>query len=224
MLHTSMLPSATWRRGLMAGAAVTATLVLSACGGGDGTSSDSGMNHGGMTATTAASAAAATFNDADVMFATMMIPHHQQAIEMAVLADGRAASGDVTDLAAKIKAAQQPEIDTMTQWLSAWGHPMPMTSSAGMPGMNASAMPGMGHGAMPGAMSQADMDTLSKAKDAAFDKQFLTMMISHHEGAITMAQQEVAQGSNADAKALAQKIITDQQAEITTMKGLLSKL
>ncbi|AEV84330.1 copper resistance protein [Actinoplanes sp. SE50] len=222
MLRTSMLSSPTWRRGLLAGAAVTATLVLSACGGND-TSSDSGMNHGGMPTTTTASAAAtATFNDADVMFASMMIPHHQQAVEMAALADGRAASSEVKDLAAKIKAAQQPEIDTMTQWLSAWGHPMPMSSS-GMPGMDASAMPGMDHGAMPGAMSPADMGALGKAKGAAFDKQFLTMMISHHEGAVSMAEQEVAQGSNAGAKALAEKIIAAQQAEITTMKGLLSK-
>nr|WP_231956835.1 MULTISPECIES: DUF305 domain-containing protein [unclassified Actinoplanes] len=226
-----MLSSSTWRRSLLAGAAVTASLMLSACGG-DDTSSDSGMNHGGMTPTATASAqAAATFNDADVMFASMMIPHHQQAVEMAALADGRAASAEVKNLAAKIKSAQQPEIDTMNQWLTAWGHPMPAMAASGMPGMDASAMPGMSasampgmdHGAMPGAMSQADMDKLAKAKGAAFDKQFLAMMISHHEGAITMAQQEVAQGSSPDAKALAQKIVTDQQAEIVTMKGLLSK-
>ncbi len=230
MLRTSMLSSSTWRRGLLAGAAVTATLVLSGCGG-DDTSSDSGMNHGGMTATTAASAPA-TFNDADVMFASMMIPHHQQALQMAALADGRAAGSEVKDLAARIKAAQQPEIDTMSQWLTAWGHPMPAMTASGMPGMDASAMPGMSapampgmdHGAMPGAMSQADMDKLTQAKGAAFDKQFLTMMISHHEGAITMAQQEGAQGSNPDAKTLAQKIVTDQQAEIAEMKSRLAKL
>ncbi|GIF06952.1 DUF305 domain-containing protein [Actinoplanes siamensis] len=224
MLRTSMLSSPTWRRGLLTGAAVTATLVLSACGG-DDTSSDSGMNHGGMTATTAASAAApATFNDADVMFASMMIPHHRQAVEMAGLAGGRAAGGDVKDLAAKIEAAQQPEIDTMTRWLTAWGHPMPAMNASGMPGMNASAMPGMDHGSMPGVMSPADMDKLAKATGAAFDKQFLTMMISHHEGAVTMARQEVAQGSNPDAKALAQKIITDQQAQITAMRQIRSGL
>ncbi|WIM98592.1 DUF305 domain-containing protein [Actinoplanes oblitus] len=222
MLRTSMLSSTTWRRGLLAGAAVTATLVLSACG--DDTSSDPGMSHGGMTATAAASApASTTFNDADVMFAGMMIPHHRQAVEMAALADGSAASSEVKDLAAKIKAAQQPEIDTMSQWLAAWGHPMPAMGASAMPGMGASAMPGMDHSAMPGVMSQADMDKLAKAKGAAFDKQFLTMMISHHEGAVTMAQQEVTQGGNPDAKELAQKIITDQQAEITTMKGLLAK-
>ncbi|MBB4742069.1 uncharacterized protein (DUF305 family) [Actinoplanes octamycinicus] len=214
-----MLSSPAWRRGLLAGAALSAALAVSACGGSD-SSSDSGMNHGGMTpAATASAAAPATFNDADVMFASMMIPHHQQAVEMAALADGRAAGTEVKDLAGKIKAAQQPEIDTMSRWLTAWGHPMPATTASGMPGMS-----GMEHGSMPGIMSQADMDKLTAAKGAAFDKQFLTMMISHHEGAITMAQQEVAQGSDPDAKALAQNIITAQQAEITTMKGLLGKL
>ncbi|KUL31747.1 copper resistance protein [Actinoplanes awajinensis subsp. mycoplanecinus] len=216
-----MLSSPTWRRGLLAGAAVTATLVLSACGG-DDTAADSGMNHGGTTPATAASAA--TFTDADVTFAGSMIPHHQQAVQMAALADGRAGSSEVKDLAATIKAAQQPEIDTMSQWLTAWGHPMPAMSGSVMPGMDASVMPGMDHDAMPGAMSPADMDKLTTAKGAAFDKQFLTLMISHHEGAVTMAQQEVAQGTSPEAKTLAQKIITDQQAEITEMKGLLGKL
>lgn len=84
--------------------------------------------------------------------------------------------------------------------------------------------PSMSHGAMPGAMSPADMDKLEAAKGAAFDKQFVTMMITHHEGAITMAQDEVKDGSNTDAKALAQKIITDQQAGMATMKTILDRL
>ncbi|MFI5894888.1 DUF305 domain-containing protein [Actinoplanes sp. NPDC051513] len=212
------------RRALLAGAAVIAALVLSACGGNDSSSSSgSGMGHGsGMaTSTPAASASAgAVFNDADVMFAQMMIAHHRQAIEMASLADTRAASSAVKALAAKIKQAQQPEIDTMNEWLTAWGKPAPMPSMSGG-GMD---MGDMGHGPMPGAMSDADMNKLAAAKGAAFDKQFLTMMISHHEGAITMAKLETAQGSNPDAKALAEKIITDQQAEITEMQGLLKKV
>lgn len=215
MMRSSSLPTSALRRGLLAGAAVTATLLLSACGGSD-KSSDTGMDHG--SATTAASAAAsASFNDADVTFAQSMIPHHQQAVQMAAMADGRAASTEVKDLASKIKAAQQPEIDTMTQWLTTWGKPAPgMSMGAGMEGMNQSAMPG--------AMSDADMTAMGKAKGAAFDKQFLTMMISHHQGAIDMAKTEVAQGADTDAKALAQKIITDQQAEITTMQDLITRL
>ena len=219
MMRSSSLPSAVLRRGLLTGAAVTATLVLSACGGGDDSSSGSGMDHGGMTASTAPSSSTATFNDADVTFAQSMIKHHQQAITMAALADTRAANADVKELAGKIQEAQQPEIDTMNTWLTAWGQATPM------PGMSMeSAMPGMDHGSMPGEMTENDMNKLTNAKGAAFDKQFLTMMISHHEGAIQMAQQEAAQGSKADAKALAQKIVTDQQAEISTMKGMLEQL
>jgi uncharacterized protein (DUF305 family) len=211
MMRSNAMPSAVLRRGLLAGAAVTATLVLSGCGG-DSSSSGSGMDHGGMGKPTAASASAAAFNDADVAFAQGMIPHHQQAVEMAALADGRAADPAVAELAGKIEAAQQPEIDTMNGWLTAWGSP------SAMPGM------GMDHGSMPGMMTGADMDKLKAAKGAAFDKQFLTMMISHHEGAIAMAEQETAEGSHAEAKALAAKIITDQQAEIVTMKKHLADL
>jgi uncharacterized protein (DUF305 family) len=219
MMRSSVLPSTVLRRGLLAGAAVTASLVLSACGGGDDTSSGSGMDHGATTTPASAGASAATFNDADVTFAQSMIPHHQQAVQMAAMAGGRASSADVKDLAAKIKAAQQPEIDTMNEWLTAWGKP------TAMPGMSQGAdMPGMGHGAMPGMMSGADLTKLMDANGEDFDKQFLTMMIAHHQGAITMAKDETANGSNTDAKTLAEKIITDQQAEITTMQGLLSEL
>jgi len=216
MICTSTLPATVLRRGILAGTALTTMLVLSACGGSStATSPGSGMGPGTMMSSSARTGTA--FNGADLSFVQAMIPHHRQAVQMAALADGRAANAKVKDLAAKIKAAQQPEIDTMNAWLTAWGEPTPsMSMSAGMPGMN--------NGAMPGMMSAADMSTLTAAKGAAFDKQFLTMMISHHEGAITMATQETRQGSNADAKALAQKIITDQQAEITTMKGVLALL
>ena len=216
MMRNSVLPFSVLRRGLLAGAAVTASLVLSACGG-DTTSSDSGSNHGAMTTPASAAASAATFDDADVTFAQSMIPHHQQALQMAAIADGRASDARVKDLGVKIKAAQQPEINTMNEWMTAWGKPAPM------PGMSTSA-PGMDHMSMPGMMSDADMAKLMGAKGAAFDKLFLTMMISHHEGAIAMAQQETAQGSNPDAKALAQKIITDQRAEIASMKEILTSL
>ncbi|MDI6101394.1 DUF305 domain-containing protein [Actinoplanes sp. NEAU-A12] len=212
MMRSSVLPSSGPRRGLLAGAAVTTALLLSACGGGDhDTPAGGGMNHGAPTASAAASPGAA-FNEADVMFAQMMIPHHEEAVEMAAMADG-AAGTQVKDLAAKIKKAQQPEIDTMTGWLTTWG-------KAPMPDMSG----GMDHGAMPGAMSESDMAALHDAKGAAFDKQFLTMMIKHHEGAVEMAQDQVAKGSNPQVKALAAKIVTDQEAEIATMREMLAGL
>lgn len=200
---------------------VAVALVLSGCGGGSSSGSDggSGMDHSGTMPSADASATAATYNDADVTFAQSMVPHHQQAVQMAALADQRASSAEVRNLATKIKAAQQPEIDTMNGWLRAWGKP------AAMPGMSsATGMPGMDHGAMPGMMSDADMGKLAAAKGKDFDRQFLTLMISHHEGAITMAKDEATNGVNSDAKALAQKIITDQQTEIGTMRSMLGRL
>ncbi|MER5332104.1 DUF305 domain-containing protein [Micromonospora sp. NPDC002717] len=202
------------RRAALAGATVTAALVLTACGG-DGHSSP-GAGHGtpatsGLAAT---ASGAAAFGDADAMFAQMMIPHHRQAVEMAELAATRAADPEVKRLAGEIKAAQAPEIATMSGWLSAWGRPVPS------PGAET---PHMDHG-MPGMMSDADMEKLAAASGREFDRQFLTMMIAHHEGAVTMARDELARGVNAEAKALAQQIVTTQQAEIDTMEKILDRL
>ncbi|MFG2053861.1 DUF305 domain-containing protein [Micromonospora sp. NPDC048930] len=204
------------RRAALAGATVTAALVLAACGGDHSTAdADHDMPGAGGTGTPTAGASA-SFDDADVMFAQMMIPHHQQAVEMAELAETRAADPEVKKLAGQIKGAQAPEIAAMTGWLTAWGRPVP-SASAGH------GMPGMDHG-MPGMMSDADMTKLAAASGTDFDRQFLTMMIAHHEGAITMAKDELAQGANPEAKALAQQIVTAQQGEIDTMKKLLDRL
>ena len=146
------------------------------------------------------------------MFAQAMIPHHQQAVAMSdmILAkDGIDAK--VTDLATQIKAAQAPEIAQMSGWLAGWGE-------------NPSPSMGMDHDMGGGMMSQADMDALDQATGEDAARLFLTGMITHHKGAITMAQNEVANGQNPEAIALAQKIITDQQAEITTMNQLLEQL
>jgi uncharacterized protein (DUF305 family) len=205
----------TLRRAVLAGTAVTAVLVLAGCGSGHG--SMPGMGNGSSSA--AGTASAAAFNDADVMFAQMMIPHHRQAVDMAALADTRATDPQVKQLAGQIKAAQDPEIATMTGWLSSWGKPT--TAPSGMPGMD---MPGMSHGAMPGTMSDADMAKLTTAAGRDFDRQFCTMMIAHHQGAIQMAKQEQNAGVNPDAKVLAGRIATGQQAEIDTMNKILARL
>jgi uncharacterized protein (DUF305 family) len=77
---------------------------------------------------------------------------------------------------------------------------------------------------MPGMMSDADMNKLKATTGKDFDKQFCTMMTAHHQGAITMAQDEISNGSNAGAKALAQQIVTAQHAEIGTMNKILARL
>jgi uncharacterized protein (DUF305 family) len=207
----------TLRRAALAGAAITTAFVLAACGstsGGHG--SMPGMGNG---ASSPAGGASAAFNDADVTFAQLMIPHHRQAVDMAALADTRATDPQVKQLAGQVKAAQDPEIQTMTGWLTAWGKPT--TAPSGMPGMD---MGGASHGAMPGMMADADMAKLKAASGKDFDKQFCTMMIAHHQGAIQMARQEQTAGANPDAKALAGRIITGQQAEIDTMNTILARL
>lgn len=182
----------------------TFALLLTACGNGDKSASP--------TATTSSN-----HNAQDVTFATNMIPHHGQAIEMSEVAETNASNAQVKDLAKRIQAAQQPEIDKMNGWLSSWGEP---TVDSHM-----SASEHMGHGSgMQGMMSGDDMSKLMAAHGASYDRMFLTMMIQHHEGAIAMANTERAKGQFTDAKAMAESIATSQQAEITEMQNLLKQI
>jgi uncharacterized protein (DUF305 family) len=197
------------RRIAAVGVVAAGALVLSACS----SNSDGmgGMDHGNSSATAAAPAKAGHFNDADVTFAQSMIPHHQQAVEMAQLADGRASDSEVKDIAAKIEKAQDPEIKTMTGWLQSWGKP---TAMGDMPGMN------MGDGMM----SDKGMKELKAMKGREFDKMFAQMMIDHHNGAISMAKTEQNRGQNADAKKMADGIVTGQSAEVNQLQSILDRL
>jgi uncharacterized protein (DUF305 family) len=194
--------------------AIAAGAVMTACSSNDHAAMP-GMS-GSATAPAPAPAPVAqnNHNQADVTFAQQMIPHHQQAVDMAKLVPSHTSNQQVVALAAQIQQAQNPEIQQMTGWLQHWG------VSGTMPGMG---MPGMSS-TMPGVMSSAEMAQLGNAKDAAFDRMWLQMMVQHHQGAIDMAKTELQQGGNAEAKQLAQKIIDGQQAEITTMNGLLSQM
>ncbi|MEU5716070.1 DUF305 domain-containing protein [Streptomyces sp. NPDC020403] len=203
------------RRTALVAAAGVAALVLAACGGEDdhdmGSMGDSGSSPS-ASASAPASAEAGGHNAADVSFAKEMIQHHRQAVEMAELADTRAASDATRQLASKIKAAQDPEIRTMSGWLTAWGEEVPADMS------------GMGHdmaSAMPGMMSGEDMRQLGEAKGAEFDTMFAEMMIEHHEGAVEMARTEKADGAYGPAKKLADAVIKTQTAEIDEMKKML---
>lgn len=160
---------------------------------------------------------ASAHNAADVAFASGMVPHHTQAVQMAELAATKATSPEVKALASKIQAAQQPEISQMTGWLRAWGEPVP---EAGMTGGHE----GHGMGAMPGMMDEREMKALQGASGSAFDAMWLEMMTRHHEGAVTMSKEEQASGANAEAKALAGRIASSQEQEIQQMKALLKKV
>lgn len=155
---------------------------------------------------------AADFNDADVTFAGQMIPHHTQAVQMAILADRKATTPAVKELATGIKTAQEAEIKQLSGWLTSWGKPVPTPEHGG-------------HGeAMPGSMTDDEMSDLGNASGSMFDRMWTQMMIKHHQGAITMAKTEQSDGKNAEAMALAKKVETDQNREIATMQRLLGQL
>ena len=179
------------RKTIQLAATAAATLLLAAGCGGAKDASPQGSPH----------------NEADVAFSEMMIPHHQQAVEMATLAETRAESQEVKDLAGAIKAAQDPEIQTMQGWLESWGEDG--TSHE------------MSPDEMPGMVDSTTMGKLGKASGAAFDRQFLTAMIAHHEGAVAMAQSEKSDGVHKGSLRLADAIIQTQTAEIKRMRALL---
>ncbi|KOV79848.1 copper resistance protein [Streptomyces sp. NRRL WC-3618] len=194
--------------------ALTATaalaLTLTACGSDDGNSDKSTTNSGASSNSNSGSSSSKETGDhnaQDVTFAQGMIPHHQGALMMAKAAAGKASSPEVKSLAARIEKAQTPEIETMTGWLKTWGKDVPAAAES-MPGMESmESMPGMDHA----------------AAGKEFDKNFLTMMIEHHKGAVTMATTEKAKGKYGPATSMADDVIRTQNAEITEMTKLLGK-
>ena len=189
-------------------AALTAgLLLLGAC--------SSSSDDGASSATTIP--ATATFNATDVGYAQGMIPHHAQAIEMAGLAPERSTNAKVLELAAAIKAAQGPEITELQGWLRDWGQKVPPADGD----HDMSAYPSM---TMTGMLSDADMDRLAAAKGTEFDRLFLESMILHHEGAVDMAEDEVADGKAPETVGQAERVIRDQTAEITEIEDILAGL
>ncbi|AJW40935.1 hypothetical protein NY08_2925 [Rhodococcus sp. B7740] len=197
-------------------AATVSAFLLAGCSSDDSSMDGHSMGSPNSSSESSASSdqadASAEFNDADVMFAQMMYPHHAQAVEMAAMVEGRTENPDVVALASAIEAAQQPEMDRMTAWLTEWGQPMPDMDMD---------MGGMDHSSGMGMMTQQDMDALSAATGGEFDSQWLTMMIEHHEGAIEMANVEIEDGTFPQAQEMARTIVASQQQEIDTMRTLL---
>lgn len=194
------------RRAAALGAAIGLSGVLGACSGTSANPS-TGMDGHGMSSGVQ-STSVADGRAGDVMFAQMMIPHHEQAVEMAEIALVKSdASGQVRELATAVKQTQDPEIQTMSGWLKEWGAAAPSGS--------------MDHGSMgSGMMSDADMEALERASGTAFDQKWVTMMIAHHEGAIDMARQVLATTADPKVKALADAIIKAQTEEIITMRAM----
>jgi uncharacterized protein (DUF305 family) len=181
---------------------VAVVLLSSSC---SGSKTDS---QPAATSSTTATLTPAAFNDADVTFVNGMIPHHQQAVDMTALVPSRSQNDAVVKLAADISAEQGPEIQVMNVLLVQWSAGEDVHQDHD----------GM---AMDGMVDPAAMAKLESLQGAEFDTLWLQSMMGHHEGAIKMAQTEIASGGNDDAKRLAQQIVTTQQAEITQMKQML---
>ncbi|HEX6351528.1 DUF305 domain-containing protein [Actinophytocola sp.] len=190
-------------RKFLLGVSAVAAVTLTGCDGDNNAASTVDS-----TPTSTSSADQSSHNEQDVTFAQGMVPHHQHGVDMAKMAGEKATSASVKDLASRIGGAQDEEIQQMTGMLEQWGAP---TTSGMEDGMSADEM---------GMMTPDEMQQLEQTTGAAFDRLWVELMIKHHQGAVNMARTELAQGENADAKALAQKILDVQEAEITEMRAL----
>ena len=181
------------RRWLLA-AVAAAALLATGCGVGEDPALDP---------QTTAGASDSGLNDADVTFLQGMIPHHEQATEMAELVEDRTERDELRTFADKVIADQSAEIQQMQSLLEAGGE----EEAAGHGGM----------GGMSGQMDESEMAELEAMEGPEFDLMFIDMMTRHHESAIEMAEQVIDDGENPDVKQLANGIIEAQQAEIEQM-------
>ncbi|MFB4291936.1 DUF305 domain-containing protein [Nonomuraea sp. ATR24] len=154
---------------------------------------------------------AATPAAADVRFAEGMIPHHRQALEMTSLVANRGRSEEVRRFADQIALTQQPEIDLMTNWLALVGRPAPRGHAH---------RGGDGYGMA----TEEQLQALRAARGGAFDRMFLQLMIRHHEGAVKMAGEELAEGKDQRMRMMARDVYAGQRIEIARMRKTLEKL
>ncbi|MBV8997220.1 MAG: DUF305 domain-containing protein [Pseudonocardiales bacterium] len=185
----------------VAAAAVAAAGLLAGCGG-------TGANPAEAPPQPAGAAPAGSqerHNKDDVAFLQNMLPHHVQTGTMSDLAHTKAASLRVKTIALRIKAAQDQQTTRIRNLLAAWGAPTSADSG----------------GQVPGTLTDQQIEQLKSATGGDFDQLFLQLMIDHQKGAIQMSQTELAQGSDPQARRLAQDTITGQQSEINQMEKLL---
>jgi uncharacterized protein (DUF305 family) len=161
-------------------------------------------------------------SQADVEFMQGMIMHHAQAVEMTALIASHTENKDLRSLGARISSSQSDEIKFMKRWLAARGEAVSM-SMPGMPDMDTSGHP---MALMPGMLSPEQMEALRKAKGSEFDRLFLTGMIQHHGGALTMVKDlfdAAGAGQDAELFNFATDVDTGQRAEIRIMQDMLEK-
>ncbi|WFE35891.1 DUF305 domain-containing protein [Micromonospora sp. WMMD975] len=153
-------------------------------------------------------AASPRWNSLDVWYVRMMIPHHEQALEMAKLAPGRAADPRVRAVADRIRAAQGPEVGVLRAWLSTRDLPAEVT--------------GHDHGTMRGMQSAESMRQLAGAHGAAFDRLFVRMMTAHHQGAVVISTDLLRVGADPAMQEFANGVAVEQTTEICRMRALLT--
>ncbi len=206
---------------LVLAASLATGLALTGCGGESQPATPSAVK-------LSSAAPSSVHNAADIAFAQLMIPHHEQAVRMANFTLINTKNPKILALGTKIEQAQPLEITTMTGWLKAWGQPVTASPTTSKP--MAEMGDDMGHdmsdsgGDMPGMkgmLTFQQLKDLANIQGAAFDRMFLELMIVHHQGAVEMAKTELSNGASPAAKALAATIIKTQEAEITEMKTLL---
>ncbi|SEN31199.1 DUF305 domain-containing protein [Nonomuraea pusilla] len=148
---------------------------------------------------------------ADVRFAEGMIPHHRQALEMTSLVEERTTTPAIRSLARQITAAQTPEIELMARWLAALGRRPPAEHAhEGMTGY--------------GMATEEELNALRAARGGDFDRAFLRLMTRHHEGAVTMAGEELASGKDQQMRMLAKDVYSGQSIEVARMRRVLAAL
>ncbi len=197
-----------------------------------------GSNPRRLNADEAIALARTAYTEADVRFLQAMIPHHQQALEMAALAKHRTNRKELLDAAGRIEASQQDEIDFMREWLAERNEPADLgaahaataadhaASTAGAAGAHAAHVAPAAH-AMKGMATPEQMAALAAANGAEFDRLFLELMIEHHEGAVEMVEELTDQPGSAYEPALfefTRDVTNDQNAEIERMNALLVTL
>jgi uncharacterized protein (DUF305 family) len=185
------------------GAALSLLLVLVPGCGADSGESDSVVGTG-----------PSRRNDADVRFATQMIPHHAQVVAMVNLTFDRKVDSELA-MTAEQMLTSPPDTNVLSSWLQDWGKPIPRT-------MIDHVGHTMGNTSMPGALNKAEFHQLEKTKGADFEQAWLEAMIAHHEGAIQMAKTEQAEGANPAAKRLAGEVVRSQQSELRELRSFLS--
>jgi uncharacterized protein (DUF305 family) len=186
---------------------LVALFLLAGCGTGITETTPTGVS-------LSAPAPGTEYNDADVMFLQMAVPQHEQGIELASLAADRATDPEVRDLAAAVTATQEDELTQMREWLTDWDQPV-------APDLDPAAHTGHGgmHGSDP-AVVQVLRDT---PPGPDFDTRFLNLLTGHQHGAVELARLETKDGYNAEARALADRIITSRAAEIKQMGTYLER-